>query len=102
MVMEQLLLGLHSCISVCGTHQTLCVGSRHYLHSNWCSLEIQLATSRLQVEQRDSLLLIFLEKIPPHCLAGLVKSRTYLEWHQDHHQHQAFWDKLWAKMKPSD
>ncbi|XP_042156135.1 toll-like receptor 13 [Oncorhynchus tshawytscha] len=88
------------------SRRTLCLVSRHYLHSNWCSLEMKLATSRLQVEQRDILLLVFLEKIPPrrlsahHRLARLVKTRTYLDWPQDPHQHQAFWDRLWAKLKP--
>ncbi|XP_038844625.1 toll-like receptor 13 [Salvelinus namaycush] len=88
------------------SRHTVCLVSRHYLHSNWCSLEMKLATSRLQVEQRDILLLVFLEKIPPrrlsahHRLARLVKTRTYLDWPQDPNQHQAFWDRLWAKLKP--
>uniref|UniRef100_A0A3P8ZZU9 TIR domain-containing protein n=1 Tax=Esox lucius TaxID=8010 RepID=A0A3P8ZZU9_ESOLU len=82
------------------SRHTLCLVSRHYLRSNWCSLELKLATARLQVEQRDILLLVFLEKIPPrwlsahHRLARLVKTRTYLDWPQDPHQHQAFWDRL--------
>ncbi|CAB1346588.1 unnamed protein product [Coregonus sp. 'balchen'] len=68
------------------SHHTLCLVSRHFRRSNWCSLEMKLATSRLQVEQRDNLLLVFLEKIPPHWLsahhrlARLVKTRTYLDW----------------------
>uniref|UniRef100_A0AAZ3QTC8 TIR domain-containing protein n=1 Tax=Oncorhynchus tshawytscha TaxID=74940 RepID=A0AAZ3QTC8_ONCTS len=88
------------------SRHTLCLVSRHYLRSNWCSLEMKLATYRLQVEQRDILLLVFLEKIPPrqlsahHRLARLLKTRTYLDWPQDPHQHQAFWDRLWAKLKP--
>ncbi|XP_045066620.1 toll-like receptor 13 [Coregonus clupeaformis] len=88
------------------SRHTLCLVSRHYLRSNWCSLEMKLATSRLQVEQRDVILLVFLEKIPPrqlsahHRLARLVKTRTYLDWPQDPNQHQAFWDRLWAKLKP--
>eukprot|EP00063_Salmo_salar_P083124 XP_014057959.1 PREDICTED: toll-like receptor 13 [Salmo salar] len=86
------------------SRHTLCLVSRHYLRSNWCSLEMKLATSRLQVEQRDILLLVFLEKIPPrrlsahHRLARLVKTRTYLDWPQDPDQHQAFWDRLWSKL----
>ncbi|XP_045577231.1 toll-like receptor 13 [Salmo salar] len=88
------------------SRHTLCLVSRHYLRSNWCSLEMKLATNRLQVEQRDILLLVFLEKIPPrrlsahHRLARLVKTRTYLDWPQDPNQHQVFWDRLWAKLKP--
>ncbi|XP_036829175.1 toll-like receptor 13 [Oncorhynchus mykiss] len=88
------------------SRHTLCLVSRHYLRSNWCSLEMKLATYRLQLEQRDILLLVFLEKIPPrrlsahHRLARLLKTRTYLDWPQDPLQHQAFWDRLWAKLKP--
>ncbi|XP_071249271.1 toll-like receptor 13 [Salvelinus alpinus] len=88
------------------SRHTVCLVSRHYLRSNWCSLEMKLATSRLQVEQRDILLLVFLEKIPPrrlsahHRLARLVKTRTYLDWPQDPNQHQEFWDRLWTKLKP--
>ena len=98
LVMEQLLPGLHSCVSVCGTHLTLCVRSRHYLHSNWCSLELRLATLRLLVEHRDILILVFLEDIPfcqlsaYYWLTRLV--RTYLDWPQDPGLQPAFWDCL--------
>ncbi|XP_028979053.2 toll-like receptor 13, partial [Esox lucius] len=61
------------------SRHTLCLVSRHYLHSNWCSLELKLATARLQVEQRDILLLVFLEKIPPHWLSAYHRL-TYLDW----------------------
>ncbi|KAG9332137.1 hypothetical protein JZ751_015821, partial [Albula glossodonta] len=57
-------------------------GSMHYLHSNWCTLELRPATHWLLLEQED--IMILLEKIPPfllsahHRLARLVKTRTYL------------------------
>ncbi|XP_036432328.1 toll-like receptor 13 [Colossoma macropomum] len=85
---------------------TLCLVSRNYLCSHWCSLEMRLATCRLQVEHKDVLILVFLEKIPSrllsahHRLARLVKSRTYLDWPQDPDHHNAFWDRLWDKLKP--
>ena len=88
------------------SRHTLCLVSRHYLHSNWCSLEMRLATCRLQAEHRDVLILVFLEKISPrrlsvhHRLARLVKTRTYLDWPQEPGQQEAFWDKLWTKLKP--
>ncbi|XP_007235237.3 toll-like receptor 13 [Astyanax mexicanus] len=87
---------------------TLCLVSRHYLRSNWCSLEMQLATSRLQVEHKDVLILVFLEKIPSrllsahHRLARLVKTRTYLDWPQDPEERDSFWDRLWDKLKPEE
>uniref|UniRef100_A0A673HFK8 TIR domain-containing protein n=1 Tax=Sinocyclocheilus rhinocerous TaxID=307959 RepID=A0A673HFK8_9TELE len=72
--------------SIYASRRTLCLISRNYLGSNWCSLEMQLATYRLQVEHRDILILVFIEMIPSrllsshHRLARLVKTRTYLDW----------------------
>ncbi|XP_051997870.1 toll-like receptor 13 [Xyrauchen texanus] len=86
------------------SRRTLCLVSHNYLRSNWCSLEMQLATYRLQVEHRDILNLVFLEKIPSrllsshHRLARLVKSRTYLDWPLDPEMHEAFWHRLWCKL----
>lgn len=90
--------------SIYASRQTLCLVSRNYLSSNWCSLEMQLATYRLQVEHRDILILVFLEMIPSrllsshHRLARLVKTRTYLDWPQEPEMHEAFWDRLWCKL----
>ncbi|XP_031438389.1 toll-like receptor 13 [Clupea harengus] len=86
------------------SRRTLCLVSRHFLRSNWCSLEMRLGTYRLQVEHRDVLILVFLEKIPSnllsahHRLARLVKTRTYIDWPQDPAQQEAFWDILWNKL----
>ncbi|XP_056321399.1 toll-like receptor 13 [Danio aesculapii] len=90
--------------SIYASRRTLCLISRNYLGSNWCSLEMQLATFRLQVEHRDILILVFLETIPSrllsshHRLARLVKTRTYLDWPQDPERHEAFWHRLWCKL----
>ncbi|KAL1267847.1 hypothetical protein QQF64_033210 [Cirrhinus molitorella] len=90
--------------SIYASRRTLCLVSRNYLGSNWCSLEMQLATYRLQVEHRDILILVFLEMIPSrllsshHRLARLVKTRTYLDWPRDPEMHEAFWDRLWCKL----
>ncbi|XP_056321154.1 toll-like receptor 13 [Danio aesculapii] len=90
--------------SIYASRRTLCLVSRNYLNSNWCSLEMQLATYRLQVEHRDILILVFLETIQSrslsshHRLARLVKTRTYLDWPQDPEMHEAFWHRLWCKL----
>ncbi|XP_065107429.1 uncharacterized protein [Paramisgurnus dabryanus] len=90
--------------SIYSSRRTLCLVSRNYLRSTWCSLEMRLGTYRLQVEQRDILILVFLEKIPSrllsyhHRLARLVKTRTYLDWPMDPENYEAFWDKLWCKL----
>ncbi|KAM6945359.1 toll-like receptor 13 [Aplochiton taeniatus] len=88
------------------SRHTLCLVSRRFLRSRWCSLEMQLATCRLKAERRDVLVLVFLERVSPrqlsahHRLARLVKSRTYLDWPQEPKQQGAFWDRLWDKLKP--
>ncbi|XP_052452736.1 toll-like receptor 13 [Carassius gibelio] len=90
--------------SIYASRRTLCLISRNYIRSNWCSLEMQLATYRLQVEHRDILILVFLEMIPSrllsshHRLARLVKTRTYLDWPREPEMHEAFWDRLWCKL----
>ncbi|XP_065149346.2 uncharacterized protein [Paramisgurnus dabryanus] len=90
--------------SIYASRRTLCLVSRNYLRSTWCSLEMRLGTYRLQVEQRDILILVFLEKIPSrllsyhHRLARLVKTRTYLDWPMDIEMHEEFWDRLWCKL----
>ncbi|XP_036431212.1 toll-like receptor 13 [Colossoma macropomum] len=88
------------------SRRTLCLVSRHYLRSKWCSLEMSLATHRLMAEHRDILILVFLEKIPArqlsahHRLARLVKTRTYIDWPKDLQKQAIFWDRLWAKLAP--
>ncbi|KAK3553784.1 hypothetical protein QTP70_011154 [Hemibagrus guttatus] len=88
------------------SRHTLCLLSRHYLRSKWCSLEMKLAMHRLLAEHRDVLIVVFLEKIPPkllsahHRLARFVKRKTYIDWPQDPQQQAAFWDRLWAKVAP--
>ncbi|XP_055023074.2 uncharacterized protein [Misgurnus anguillicaudatus] len=90
--------------SIYASRRTLCLVSRNFLRSNWCTLEMQLGTYRLQVEQRDILILVFLEKIPSrllsyhHRLARQVKTRTYLDWPMDTEKHEEFWDRLWCKL----
>ncbi|KAI5611696.1 toll-like receptor 13 isoform X1 [Silurus asotus] len=88
------------------SRHTLCLLSRHYLRSKWCSLEMKLATHRLLVEQRDVLIVVFLEKISPkqisahHRLARIVKWKTYIDWPEEPQQQMVFWDRLWAKLAP--
>lgn len=88
------------------SRHTLCLLSRHYLRSKWCSLEMKLATHRLLVENRDVLIVVFLEKISPqqlsahHRLARVVKKKTYIDWPEEPGRRTAFWDRLWAKLAP--
>lgn len=72
--------------AVYGSRKTICVVSRNFLQSEWCSLEIQLASYRLFDEHRDVLLLVFLEPIPDrqlssyHRMRKVMLKKTYLQW----------------------
>ncbi|CAB1351027.1 unnamed protein product, partial [Coregonus sp. 'balchen'] len=63
--------------AIYGSRKTICVISRRYLESEWCSREIQV---------KDVLILMFLEEIPAeqlspyHHMRKLLKRRTYLNW----------------------
>ncbi|XP_076008740.1 toll-like receptor 21 [Genypterus blacodes] len=72
--------------AVYSSRKTVCVVSRNFLRSEWCSLEIQLASYRLFDEHRDVLLLVFLEPISERQLSSYHRMRkdmlkkTYLQW----------------------
>nr|XP_046254229.1 toll-like receptor 21 [Scatophagus argus] len=72
--------------AVYGSRKTICVVSRNFLKSEWCSLEIQLASYRLFDEHRDVLLLVFLEPISErqlssyHRMRKVMLKKTYLQW----------------------
>lgn len=72
--------------AVYSSRKTICVVSRNFLRSEWCSLEIQLASYRLFDEHRDVLLLVFLEPISErqlssyHRMRKVMLKRTYLQW----------------------
>lgn len=73
-------------MAVYGSRKTICVVSRNFLNSEWCSLEIQLASYRLFDEHRDILLLVFLEPISErqlssyHRMRKVMLKKTYLQW----------------------
>ncbi|XP_037309119.2 toll-like receptor 21 [Pungitius pungitius] len=72
--------------AVYSSRKTICVVSRNFLKSEWCSLEIQLASYRLFDEHRDVLLLVFLEEISQrqvssyHRMRKVMLKKTYLQW----------------------
>ncbi|XP_072250014.1 toll-like receptor 21 [Leuresthes tenuis] len=72
--------------AVYSSRKTICVVSRSFLRSEWCSLEIQLASYRLFDEHRDVLLLVFLEPIYErqlssyHRMRKVMLKKTYLQW----------------------
>lgn len=72
--------------AVYSSRKTICVVSRSFLSSEWCSLEIQLASYRLLDEHRDVLLLVLLEPISErqlssyHRMRKVMLKKTYLQW----------------------
>uniref|UniRef100_UPI003AAE7AF3 toll-like receptor 12 n=1 Tax=Centroberyx gerrardi TaxID=166262 RepID=UPI003AAE7AF3 len=86
--------------SIYSSRKTVCVLSRRYLRSDWCSLELKVATHRLLSEHSHQLILIFLEHISPfelsafHRLAKLASTRTYLDWPEDEGERVTFWERL--------
>ncbi|TNN45019.1 Toll-like receptor 13 [Liparis tanakae] len=86
--------------AIYGSRKTICVISRRYLKSEWCSNELQVASYRLFAEQKDVLILVFLEDIPIAQLSPyyrmrkLLKRRTYLSWPRAEEHPEVFWEKL--------
>uniref|UniRef100_A0A3Q3BJN7 Toll-like receptor 13 n=1 Tax=Kryptolebias marmoratus TaxID=37003 RepID=A0A3Q3BJN7_KRYMA len=94
--------------AIYGSRKTICVISRHYLQSEWCSREIQMASFRLFDEQKDVLILLFLEDIPSRHLSPyyrmrkLVKKRTYLSWPQAAQHPGVFWQNVQRALQTGD
>ncbi|KAM9797852.1 toll-like receptor 21 [Neosynchiropus ocellatus] len=96
--------------AVYSSRKTICIVSKNFLRSEWCSLEIQLASYRLFDEHRDVLLLVFLEPISDrqmssyHRMRKVMLKKTYLQWpgsdcaNPDEAQN-LFWMKLRRAMK---
>uniref|UniRef100_A0A3B3ZFC9 TIR domain-containing protein n=1 Tax=Periophthalmus magnuspinnatus TaxID=409849 RepID=A0A3B3ZFC9_9GOBI len=86
--------------AIYSSRKTLCVISHQYLGSEWCSREIQMASFRLFDEQKDVLILLFLEEISPNQLNPFyrmrkwLRSRTYLSWSQARSHRGLFWERV--------
>ncbi|XP_054903900.1 toll-like receptor 21 [Poeciliopsis prolifica] len=99
--------------AVYSSRKTICVVSKNFLQSEWCSLEIQLASYRLFDEHRDVLLLVFLEPISErqlssyHRMRKVMLKKTYLQWPgpdcTDPSQAQElFWNQLRRAIRASN
>ncbi|XP_061446284.1 toll-like receptor 13 [Rhineura floridana] len=82
------------------SHKTLCLVSNNYLESEWCSLEIQLACSKIYYHGQDPLVVVFMEEIPNyrlspyHRLRKLIKQESYFTWPEDPEAENVFWTRL--------
>ncbi|XP_048473367.1 toll-like receptor 13 isoform X2 [Rhincodon typus] len=87
------------------SRKTICIISKNYLQSEWCSMEMQVALYRLFDEHSDVLILVFLEEIPGHVLSSyhhlrkLVRKKTYINWPADESGQKLFWTKLRDALK---
>ncbi|XP_066299040.1 toll-like receptor 13 [Branchiostoma lanceolatum] len=94
--------------SIYDSRKTVCLVTEEFLKSEWCEMEVQMATYRLFDEQIDVLILVFLEDIPDralhryHRLRRLMCRRTYLEWPKDPQEKALFWERLKDALKTGD
>ncbi|XP_029312425.1 toll-like receptor 13 [Cottoperca gobio] len=94
--------------AIYGSRHTICVVTRHFLQSEWCSVEFQLASLRLLYDGSDVLLLVFLEEIPERCLSPytrlckIVRKKTYLLWPEKPQEQDAFWVRLIDALKDEE
>ncbi|XP_061777534.1 toll-like receptor 22 [Nerophis ophidion] len=86
--------------AIYASRKTICVISRRYLESEWCSREIQVASFRLFDEHKDVLILVFLEDIPicelsPYYrMRKMLKKRSFLSWPRAVQCTDLFWENL--------
>lgn len=94
--------------SIYNSRKTICVISKSYLRSEWCSLEIQLASYRLLDQQKDVLVLVFLEKIPErdlsayHRMRKVMLKKTYITWPPEPDAQKLFWSKVRKSLQSND
>ncbi|KAJ3586904.1 hypothetical protein NHX12_013296, partial [Muraenolepis orangiensis] len=94
--------------AIYGSRKTVCVISRHYLASEWCSREIQMASHRLLDEKKDVLILLFLEELselqlsPYYRMRRLVRRSSYLSWPRAARHPGLFWQNVHRALESGD
>ncbi|CAH1268622.1 TLR2 [Branchiostoma lanceolatum] len=82
------------------SRKTVCLLTKRFIASGWCTLEFKLARHRLFDEGEDVLILVLLEDIPVtqlsryHLLQRLMSRKTYLVWPGDPAGRALFWARL--------
>ncbi|XP_062398600.1 toll-like receptor 1 [Sardina pilchardus] len=91
------------------SYKTVFVLSQSFVQSEWCNYELFFAQHRAIDVQRDSLVLILLEPIPPDSLSrkflrlrSLLRQQTYLSWPREEPKRQLFWASLTAMLRTGD
>ncbi|XP_066287681.1 toll-like receptor 13 [Branchiostoma lanceolatum] len=82
------------------SRKTVCLLTKRFIASGWCTLEFKLARHRLFDEGEDVLILVLLEDVPVtqlsryHLLQRLMSRKTYLVWPGDPAGRALFWARL--------
>ncbi|XP_069677332.1 toll-like receptor 2 [Periplaneta americana] len=80
------------------SRSTLVVLSPHFVKSQWCRWELEVANHKLFEDDREFLILVELKKLDkktlPQHLAYLLDTRTFLEWPEGPGPHPTAWKRL--------
>ena len=80
------------------SRQIILVVSNHFLESNWCRFELEVARMQSLERGRNLIVPILLEnvslEIMPASLQFIVRKHTYIEWKEDEVLHGEFWRRL--------
>ena len=94
--------------SIDRSRKTILVLSQHFLQSNWCYFEMQMARNRLFMRGRDCLIPLLMEDIPLETLGrsstlrNLLETKTYLKWTENPEGQDLFWKHLNMALEMSD
>ena len=84
--------------SIENSRKTLLVLSPHFVQSNWCMFEMDMAQSKLFTKGQDVLLLAILKPLDnveiSKTLRALLEKKTYVEWSDNPFGQKLFWAKL--------
>ena len=90
------------------SRKTILVLSQHFLQSNWCYFEMQMARNRLFMRGCDCLIPLLMEDIPLETLGrsstlrNLLETRTYLKWTENPEGQDLFWKHLHMALEMPD
>ena len=80
------------------SRRILLVVSNHFLNSNWCRFELEMARMHSMERGRNIVVPILLEDVPfeemPASLQLIIRKHTYIEWKPEAENHEEFWDRL--------
>ena len=85
------------------SRKTILVLSPHFVDSNWCHHEMEMAKMRFFNDNLNVLILVLLGDIPeqkvPLLLRQLLCKKKYLKWPKDRAGQRLFWRRLRLEMK---